>query len=213
MNAVNLIPAARLAATAREQRALAWAFVGVIYLAGLTVLCLAVTASSGEMRHTTDAVRRAELRLEKLDQEVTRAKSTLKATQARLDSARSVGRHPDWSRVLAAFASLKGERVVLTSCEMSSIGVAPDTDPKADNSRTPAAATKGRGPAPRSFSLRLAGMADEAKDASAFVAALEATEVFDEVLLQEAKAVRFNDRDVIAFRVGASLRERGENKR
>jgi hypothetical protein len=56
-------------------------------------------------------------------------------------------------------------------------------------------------------------LAEEAKDASAFVAALEASQVFDEVLLQEAKSARFNDRDIVTFRIGAVLREGREDKR
>jgi len=205
MNSVNLIPAARRAAAARERRIRGWGVTGSLYALVLLGVCAAMAADSGEVRQAAEAALRAQQRLEKVDQDLTKAKSGLSATRAQLEAARAVGKHPDWSRLLASLATLKGERVVLTMCEVTSSGVAPEGDGKSD---AKADATKAR-----SYTLRVAGLAEEAKDASAFVAALEASQVFDEVLLQEAKAARFNDRDVVTFRVGAVLREGREERR
>lgn len=205
MISVNLIPATRRAAAASERRIRAWGVVGSLYALVLLGVCAAMAADSGEVRQAAEAAQRAQERLTKVDQDLTKAKSALNATRVQLEAARAVGKHPDWSRLLGALSMLKGERVVLTTFELTSAGVAPEGDGKTD--------AKADGTKSRSYTLRVAGLAEEAKDASAFVAALEATQVFDEVLLQEAKAARFNDRDVVTFRVGAVLREGREEKR
>jgi hypothetical protein len=205
MNSVNLIPANRRAAAAREKRIRTWGIIGAGYALILLGVCGALAADTGEIRTASQAALKAQQRLDKVELEMTKASAALAATRVQLEAARAVGKHPDWSRLLAAIADLKGDRVALTQLELSSVGVAPES-----TDGTPAAKTQAK---QRSYALRIAGLAEEAKDASAFVAALEASQVFDEVLLQEAKSARFNDRDIVTFRIGAVLREGREDKR
>lgn len=205
MNSVNLIPANRRAAAAREKRIRSWGVVGAGYALVLLGVCGALAADTGEIRTASDAALKAQQRLDKVELEVAKATGALAATRVQLEAARAVGKHPDWSRLLAAVAQLKGDRVALTQLELGSVGVAPEP---ADTKPDAKAQTKSR-----SYTLRIAGLAEEAKDASAFVAALEASQVFDEVLLQEAKSARFSERDIVTFRIGATLREGREEKR
>jgi len=205
MNSVNLIPANRRAAAARDKRIRTWGVVGAGYALVLLGVCGALAADSGEIRTASQAALKAQQRLDKVELEVTKATGTLAATRVQLEAARAVGKHPDWSRLLAAIAELKGDRVALTQLELGSVGVAPEAAESKPEAKSAAKA--------RAYTLRIAGLAEEAKDASAFVAALEASQVFDEVLLQEAKSSRFSDREIVTFRIGAQLREGREDKR
>lgn len=199
----NLIPAARVAMAARRRRTRAWA-IGLSVYATLAVSGAALSSSApGE----SDAAARAALaeadqRLAAAERRSKVARAATAADARRIEAARAVAEHPDWSRVLRAVSGLCADRIVLEKLELSPVPAAPV--PITSRASAPPMSAL-----PSSYTLVVAGVASGPVQVSEFVLGLERLGVFDSVAQREVRGGTTRGRETVTFRVECSVADKG----
>lgn len=191
MNAINLIPRFRVVRAAQRRWLMAWAVVTVASLGLAGGLGAAVSASDPlQSRGLEERLAAATIELDGHRAQTARDRDEAKKIAAAIAARRSVGRHPDFSRLLFSLAQQGGE-VLLESIEID---------------RRDVAGSGKTGPT-RRYVFTIAGVAPRQTAASEFIAGLEGWKVFDRVSLLGSQARQVRGVHAIAFRVEASIDE------
>jgi Tfp pilus assembly protein PilN len=214
MKCLNLIPAPRRAARARQARIRTWSVaLGAYALAAAAgyVACYAYpdtdqTALLRDTRAVTEELRDS-------SRQMRTARNQVAETAGKVAIARSVRNHPDWSLLLAMLADSLADQIVLERCALLPVDPPPAAGGGA-GAAGPAgaspAATPGQGP--RAFRFDLAGLARSQTAVSQFVLRLEKARVFDEVRLVQTSRKTFLKADAVAFQLECSLTGKKEAK-
>jgi len=171
MIAVNFLPQPRRLAAQRRRRTRMWS----LGCAGYG-LVLATAWAAGAAGHGADDTAAAELtslqsKIEARDADLAALRIADAGVNRRLDAARSVAEHPDWSILLRLLADLRGADVALDRVAVvQRPGKVPAEGP-------------GRGGA----TLTLGGVALTSRAASEFVMRMESHGLFESVVLQEVR--------------------------
>lgn len=176
MNGVNLIPEGVRLGLQRRARLRVWAGVTAAWAAVLVGALAVVTSGAsadGSLRLRLIA---AQETLDQREADLKSAKAGHAAVMRDLALAREVGRHPDWSELLAVLAASRGEDVVFERLELRPMA---------------AAAGKGAGKkAPRSpgVTVRISGVASSQVAAAQYAVRLQESGLFDGVSPPETRA-------------------------
>jgi Tfp pilus assembly protein PilN len=202
MNGVNLIPAARSEQARRRARARVWGLVCAVCAIGLAVgaasFRIVRTIDPAGIRSQIDA---AAARADAAELELARLEARARELTRALEAARIVGVHPDWSVLLRAVNTARGDSVALESVELLFSPVAPPAAPAGSPASTP--------PTPRErYTLRLRGVATSVQDVTRFVTALEAIGVTERVWLKGTSAQTVRGVAVSGFEIECTLAER-----
>lgn len=221
MKCLNLIPAPRRQARARQARVRTWSFVlGAYALATAAgyVACFAYPDSDQTAMLRDTRVVTEELR--DTSREMRAVRAQVADAAGRLAIARSVRNHPDWSLLLALLSDSLADQIVLERCALLPVdspaaetaegGMPPAAHHKAAGAGAAPAATTAQGP--RAFRLDLAGMARSQTAVSQFVLRLEKARVFDEVRLVQTSRKPFLKGEAVAFQLECSLTGKKEAK-
>lgn len=193
MRTINLIPKFRLIRASRRRWTFVWGAVAVASLGLAGALGAAVSASDPlRSRSLEDQIAAETAKLQDLKAKASRDRTEARRIASALAARRSVGRHPDFSRLLAALAARSGEVL------MESIDV--------DRRDTPGA-TKTT-PGTRKYVFTIAGVAPKQTSAAEFIAGLESWRVFDRVTLLGSQARLVRGVDAVSFRVEALIEEK-----
>ena len=195
MTFANLMPRHRLIATRRRARLRAWTAgltaYGAVLVVGYVVAGRFASAAAGDVpRMVEDArsqARTGELASKKLRAEV----STL---STRLNAARAISQHPDWSVLLGVIAGLRGEDLVLSTIDLSPAAPPPKASP-------------GR---PAMYSLLLAGVSRNHASVTAFVLRLESTGLFESVMLTDTRAAESDGEARVSFQLRCTLNDQNK---
>jgi len=157
-----------------------------------------------EIDYTGDRIRESGRTIVTLQKELATARW-------KLDSARGVGRQPDWSVLLALLAEGLGHDVVLKSCELNQVLI-PLRGTAGRPQMPPPAGLNGseKGPQELMFVLTVTGFGRSQTAVSQFVLRLERSGLFDNVRLVNANRQPFLNGKAIAFQLECSL---GGNRR
>jgi hypothetical protein len=208
MTRFNLMPPARMHRVMRRRRSYQWAGTVALALFGAVG---AVIASSTQVRSSPWS---------RLDADIARARSLADAARAeareselayaqaqrRIEAARAVGEHPDWSLLLRLLAVLRGDSAVIES-----ITIAP-ADTADRTSAAGSAAVPARTPAPWAYSVRMSGIAPSAWAVTQFALRLEDSRVFARVQQGDIQPRTVRGTDVRWFRIEASLAPGGGDR-
>lgn len=207
MNSINLIPAQRRTLTARRRRVRAWAAA----CAGCA-LALALGAASFRLVRSVDPagvraqIDSAAARADAAEAELTRLVAQARERERALDAARIVGVHPDWSVLLRAINTARGESVALERIELRSDPIKPPPSPPASGS-SPSPST----PPPRHterYILTLSGIATGVQDVTRFVTELESLGAMHRVWLKGTSPRVVRGVSVSGFEIECTLMER-----
>jgi Tfp pilus assembly protein PilN len=173
MIAVNFLPKARLLAAQRRRRTRTWVFICVGY-----GLVLASAWAAAATRHAPTESADAELaalqsKLDSREADLAALRKSAAVVTRRLDAAKAVAEHPDWSILLGLLADLRGPEVVLERVTMT---------PRAGRAQT------AEGPARGGATVTLGGIALTQRAASEFIMRMEAHGLFESVVLQEVRS-------------------------
>lgn len=217
MKAINLIPAYHLLARRRRARIRVWASICGVY--GLLILGTigafhVVYGKSG--RVVAGELARVVRELDQDSKTMASLQPELAELQLQLEASRAVAVQPDWSVLMALMGRLKGEATVLSRATLTPIQ--PLNEPKpvvktGAKSGGPTVATvlsKKPEPAARkslNFKIELTGLGRSQSDVSQYVLRLEETGLFQRVKLVETTLGKFNDAQVVSFRVECLMSE------
>lgn len=205
MNCINLIPAHRRTLAARRRRARAWAGVCAV-----CALALAFGAVSFRIVRSVDPagvrgqIESATERADAAEAELARLVAAARERERALDAARIVGVHPDWSVLLRAINSARGESVALERIELRSDPVLPPPAAPASGSAPPP-------PPPRPterYILTLSGIATGVQDVTRFVTELESLGAMNRVWLKGTSPRVVRGVSVSGFEIECTLTER-----
>jgi len=215
MNRVNLLPSWRRRRLRARARARGWGGVLTAWCGMLVLVSGAI--GSLEARPDAAAARRLEAARGRVAQEQAEWVATneeLAGVRKRLVQARAVADHPDWSRLLALLAEVRGEETMLESLELVRIETAAAqaaTGPQATAAPAGGAVTVQVVARVRErYGLKLAGLARSAGAVTRLVLALEDSRVFASVRLIETKPAGLGEAGASAFRIECELAEREE---
>ncbi|MFB3890804.1 MAG: PilN domain-containing protein [Phycisphaerae bacterium] len=204
---VNLIPARRREAKARAAHKAKWASFMIVYVVA-TVLAYLVcdrhalpNISLKREAHNVSGL------LDAVNRQVLSLNQDIAAVQQKLQTARAVGRQPDWSALTAMVARNLGDNVVLDLCRLQRKGPSDKTAARPD--AAPGVALPEAGPS--GYLLELSGFAKAQADVADFVLRLERTGLFDRVRMVRTTRQPFLDGKAVAFRLECGFGERGPN--
>lgn len=201
---VNLMPSHRIAARARRASVRAWCVGLSIYAGAIAGVGVLVNLP------TNGASPRLQAELARLDQAAQRsgdANTRLTAVVAdqrrRLDAARAVGEHPDWSVLLEHLARARGGRTTLEQVELKreSATITPKPDP------APRGAKPGKPLVRTSHALLIAGHAATPGAVFEYARALESLGVFDAVLVKDTRNASLGSMPTTRFEIRATITE------
>lgn len=209
MVAVDLIPAPRRAQRKRRTRVRVWAAaVGAygVVLGGL----LAATATAWETDDRTPAEQLAHMEKENelRRRDTARLASVIVERQRELAANLAVENQPDWSILLALLAKAMGQDAALRNAQLSQEVVTQAESAGAVPAASGAGAASQKGASassPRTFVLRLTGLARSQQAVSSVVQSLESSGVFSTVELQEARREAADGSDAVAFTIFCRL--------
>jgi len=203
---VNLIPAPRRQAAARRLHLRHWSAGMLLYfgaLAAVYTLChrslgdrsAALAQASGAVQQEIEVSNRLQGALDK----------AIAAAAWRLDSARFIGKSPDWSVLLALAARQLGDEVVLEKLLLAPVklGGAEAGRRKAAPDATDA----------ELFVLELSGVAKSQTAVSEFILRLEKTKLFDRVRLIQTDRGPFLGGSGVTFRLECTFEGAGTKGR
>ena len=179
---INLLPAARVRGIRARAAARWWGVGGIAYGAALFLgagtYSVSVAREGGDDAHVVVAA----ARLEAARAEKQALGERVNDLRKRVDAARAVGHHPDWSVLLRHLAVSRPGTVVLEKCELKRVETTERAAPAGSSvPGTPA-------PAPRTrvrLEFVVSGTAAQLSDVHAFVGVVEECGVFDSVRLGE----------------------------
>jgi Tfp pilus assembly protein PilN len=205
MSPVNLIPAARLAATRRRASVRWWsggcgayAAVLVAILLGLRLLGAANPASvQARIVQTQSEIEQSRSAASSLRQQLGRTEIELKAAVA-------VARQPDWSLLLGLLAQALDPETVLQSVTLGTPG-----GTKVGLRSGGRARSAGRGAAPSridgAIDLELRGYCRSQQNVARFILRLEQTGLFSQVVLSDTQREPFLSETAVVFRIICTL--------
>ena len=215
MKTIDLIPAERRAARAQRRRVVRWGIAVGAYAALVLVAGLGLRMAGQHPEETHDSeMRRAAERIELSGLASKQYGRDILRLQRQLDAAVTVGRHPDWSLLLAALAKARGEEVVLDGVELtpSKVEPAPSKDAVKDKGRSDKG-VRGAGAATAAsavYVLRMTGFARTAPKVFEFAHALESIGPLENVTIVKTQSSRVGTLDVTGFELTASISDRVE---
>jgi Tfp pilus assembly protein PilN len=176
---VNLLPQRRIIASRRAHAMRRWARGLSMYVATLAIIGYGIDRAIGSSSTSSSDLATAQHNLDKASAEISAISKQLQQQRARLNAAHEVGRHPDWS-ILLAYLARDGD--VLAPLQVSSVELGTSVRESAASAgagtTTSEAATKGT---QRVSTLRVTGNVRAAQDALAFATLLQESGVFTKV--------------------------------
>jgi hypothetical protein len=226
---VNLLPAGRRLALKRRRRLKAWIMVLCGYAAallGVWAWCgvgarLAAhddqQAGPGSSGSAAQRLATVTADIDRLHNERNKVRSEVVTIHRKLDAARAVGHHADWSVLLQLLAELGGPPhtdVVLERIELRP-RPAQANDPAAGKPKSPAAAARDNEvPDPWGYSLSLDGLAGSQIDVVRFAAGLEGLQLFESVSIvgthpRDSTAPDAPGLHLVSFQIACTLTDAG----
>ena len=210
MNAINLIPRARMEARRRRARWVRCFAVCGAYAVLLLGLCALSRLAYVKVDPTVkEKLVESATEVERAGKAIVAVKEQLALADATLRASRSISEQPDWSALMALLAAKAGDEIVLKTCLVRP----KDPDRQVDTrSQGPGALEGGarvaQAPAAEpSMVLGLSGLGLSQGAVSQFVLKLEATRLFAKVALIDTSRAALERTDAIAFRLECSLDE------
>jgi hypothetical protein len=197
MNGVNLIPAARRAASGRARVAKLWSIV-VASLAAVVGLGHAVLWNAWQPVGEDPAPELSRLSAaivagQKSDRAAKAKLVEVKATSA---ASREIADQPDWGVLLTYLAGTLGDDAALDSVHLS---VPAAVEASAGKGSKPPGSRSGR------RTLVLTGMAGSQESASSVAIELRGSGLFDEVALAETRRTDYMGAKAVAFRIECAI--------
>jgi hypothetical protein len=178
---VNLLPQKRVAAI-RARAAARWWVVGGAVFSAVAVLgagAYSVRVSRAGAGRDASAVISAKLEVKRAEkQALTTRVSDLRK---RVDAARAVGHHPDWSIMLRHLAVSRPETLIMERCELKRVDTTTRTPAQDGTHETSSTTTR--------IFLTISGRAEQMSDVHAFVGQVEGAGVFDAVRMGETSVM------------------------
>lgn len=199
MLTANLLPMSRRRASAREDRAVAWAMGIGVLACSLAVATAAIRVST---RSTTAAATARELsgvesELAQLATLVDESKARAQKAESHLAAARAIADHPDWSLLLNLLGRLRGDQIDLARVALGF--------------RKPESSAKSEPKQPRGYWVRITGQALDQAAVAKFAVRLEGAGLFDKVTLSESKKGAAENA-LVEFQIEASIDDAGGAK-
>ncbi|CAG0996421.1 hypothetical protein PHYC_02591 [Phycisphaerales bacterium] len=173
MITINLLPAHRVRALRLRRRTRAWCLFGVAYILAIIALWSTYAAGSGVSTGMAEQISTAKTLLDSNERELEGLQKVLAEARNRVESAKAIVDHPDWSTLLEVLARTRGEDVAL---ERLALAQRPDS-----------VARPGDLPARGPWTLNVAGAAASHGAATQFVLRLERSGLFESVSLSETR--------------------------
>ncbi len=194
MMQINLAPTRHVEAIRVKRRIRLWSGVCSVYGAMLLAAYGAVAAGYRQADPVAVELSTTQSRIESVRAEGSTYKGRVAAAHRNIDAARAVGEHPDWSLLLVALDSVRGDIAVFEGVRLTTEGDAADSS--------------GRN---RWYELRITGYAASQRDVSTVVLGLEQLgapeQIFDSVQLIETRRRAFGEKELVGFEVLGTLRE------
>ncbi len=178
---INLLPAKRVSMIRARAAARWWILGGLAYcvavFAGATAYSVSVTRERGSDDHAETIVARLDAARAEKQSLTTRVTDLRK----RVEAARAVGHHPDWSVMLRHLAEARPDSLVLEKCELKRLETTIRTPAAGGQPETTRTQAK--------LQFFITGTAGQMTDVHTFVARVEESAVFDVVRLGETSVV------------------------
>ncbi len=195
MQETNLIPARRLAASRQSSRLRLWTAVCACYVALLGVgYGLTQTYAGQSVGDVTGELSRVGHETRQIKADIRTVHVDLVGQQTELNASRAVGNQPDWSILLAAIASERGEKIFFGQVRLEPIVA--DRAPEAmalDPARQ------------RRYLVHVFGYAKSQTTASRFAERLEAKGLFDNVKQVQTAREPVLSGEAVSFRLTCRL--------
>jgi Tfp pilus assembly protein PilN len=211
---VDLVPEPRRAQRKRRIRIRVW-IAGVGAYGAVLASLLVGTAAAWETDNRTPAAQLEQLETENnlRRRDEARLATMITERQRELAASRSVEHQPDWSILMAVLARAMGQDAALRSAQL--VQEAPPQPaaaptPGKSGAEQAAASRPASAPQPRTFALRLTGVARSQGAVSRVVNRLEEAGVFSRVELQEARREASAGADAVAFSISCRVGGRAE---
>lgn len=204
----NLMPPARIHRVLRRRRACLWTGTFALAMFGAVgaVVASATQVRSAQWAQLDADIARAQARAEAARTEARDSELAYTQAQRRIEAARAVGEHPDWSLLLRLLAVLRGDSVVIES-----ITIAPADVP--DRARAPGGTpSPARTPGQGAYSIRMSGVAPSAWAVTQFALRLEESRVFVRVQQGDIQPRAVRGSDVRWFRIDAVIAPGGGDR-
>lgn len=172
MITVNFMPKARVLAAGRRRRIRRWSLVCVGYGLILASAWAAAAAGTGGGEGPENELSGLQAKIAARDADLARLRKDQAGTNRRLEAARAVAEHPDWSILLRLLAELRGPEVALDRVALT---------PRPGKGA-------GEGPGRGGATVALGGIALTPKAASEFVMRMESNGLFETVTLLEVRS-------------------------
>ena len=199
---VNLLSPARRARSLRRMLMRRWISglaMYVMLLAGVSAMVLLSTRVQGLAENELAGV---SMQLEQREAEHKQLMSQRNELRKRVNAARAVGYHADWSILLRLIAERRGNVITFDDVSLEHRMELVPVERAAD--------AKGPAPAPmrkEQYELTLIGVGEDVRSVNSFVVALEESELFDRVRRTESNAP---DERGTHFRIICVMRDGGE---
>ena len=207
MDCVDLIPAGRREAKARRARVRRWAIALAVYLSVAMIGYIACYVSADNDDEATRLKQEVAERIRASRREVQSLRSEIDDVSRKLAIAHAVGKHPDWSLLLATVSDLMAGEVMLGRCSLTPVAPAEGRDQPGSGEDTTLEASR-----PKGFLLALDGLATTQTAVSQFVLRLEKTKLFAKVRLIKTYRQEFLGGRVAAFQLECLLDGQGGQK-
>lgn len=200
--AVNLIPRAHLEQRRASTRVARWGVCcGVLACAVATAWIVTSSRVVDNREELAAQLASAKRTAEEKERLVADTRAAHSAAIRRLESARAVAGHPDWSVLLALLARARGDGLVLDRVEVRPIA---RIDPQAQTGlgRT-GVATAERVEA--GYQLDLRGVGESQSTVTQYLLSLERTGIFESVRLRETRPRTIGARGVVEFGLDGAI--------
>lgn len=209
MIAINLIPHQRRRVWALRSRAVWWCAGVAAYSAAFVALCLVLRPDGSELARVQSDLDDARVRHAALTKELGTERARIDQMSRRLQTARAVGEHPDWSVLLGLLAQLRGEMVVLESIRIEPLTADASTQraaaPSPAGGRPTADRRQTSGAVGEAYRLTIAGVAPTPSAVSALALSMEATGLFEAVNQGAVQSRSVRGQSVRTFTIAATL--------
>ncbi len=199
MISVNLIPKPRRERQEARRRREAWIRFLRFYSIVLAVGCaLAMLPAHAAPPSLESSIARLDRRIEVTTKALDESGKQLSALSRKLDLARAVGDHPDWSILLAAIARARADDALLESFDLSIIKV---EEKPAKEAAKPAPNAK---PIVREIVVvKLTGLCTSPAGCFQFAHTLEQLDLFDRVVVKDTRSQALGALPVTHFEIEA----------
>jgi len=219
---VNLLPASRRVALARRRRQRTWVLVlGAYFVALLGVWAWCglkgrIPAPTGPAESApgsaTERLVAVNAEIERVQTERNKARAEITAANRKIDAAKAVGHHADWSVLLKLLAAQGGPPNSVVALER--VELKPSPAPAADNAAKakPATPTPAQDevPDPWGYTLTIDGLAESQVEAVLYAKRLEGLQLFESVAIvgthpRDSTAPDSNGLHLVVFQISCTL--------